>query len=366
MFKTFRYPSHLKRGNVPPDDKEDIQVTRKIGKLFYTLPTPIAGLALGIASLGAGLESTLPLHNMGQIIGALVSMALGTLIIAKYILHPSLIKNELQHPVIGSVMPTLTMALMLQSKSLSLVSPQAAVVLWLVAVCGHLALLAGFLFFRVKSFHLHHMVPSWFVPFVGICIAAITVPGQQYYKIAYGLMVFGMVNYAIILPIMIYRLIFSEKIEDSAKPTIAIMAAPASLSLIAYLTLDKSPSLLLCSVLLGIAMFMTCIIYFAFFKLLRLSFSPAFAAYTFPMVVGSTALYKASNVLYSYPLARAYGEQLRMIAEIEMIIATVVIAYVCFRYLQYYTRAWYNVMQAQKIASIDSHSINDSRSTGCA
>ncbi|MFV0420814.1 TDT family transporter [Oleidesulfovibrio sp.] len=323
-----------------------------VSKVFYSVPTPVAGLALGIASLGIGLENSLPLHSLGQIIGALVSMALGIMILTKYIMHPALIKKELQHPVLGSVMPTLAMALMLQSKSLSILNAQTAEILWLVAVLVHLALLAGFTFYRMKSFCLHHMVPSWFVPFVGICVAALTVPGPQYHNFAYGLMIFGMVNYAVMLPVMIYRLIFSKEIEDPAKPTIAVMAAPASLSLVAYLTLEQSPSLLLCSVLLGIAVLMTSIVYLAFFKLLRLPFSPAFAAYTFPMSVGAAALYKVADRLAAYPVAHVYSEQIRIVAVAELVIATLVIAYVCFRYLQYYVRAWAAVMQARKAARL--------------
>lgn len=320
---------------------------------FSYIPTPVAGLALGIASLGIGLENSLPLYSFGQSLGALVSMTLVALIVIKYALHPRLFKEELQHPVLGSIIPCLAMALMLQSKSVGLFYPKAAEILWLVAVTLHMVLLVMFIYYRAKSFSLQQMVPSWFVPLVGISVAAITVPSPKYHAIAYDLMMFGMINYAVMLPVMSYRLIFSNEIADPVKPTIAILAAPASLSLVSYLSLEPDPSLLLCSLLFGIAVLMTSIVYLAFFKLLRLPFSPAFAAYTFPMAVGATALYKVSEWLSHYSVALEYSAQIRMMAVFEMIVATIVVGYVCFCYFVYYVRAWKAVMQAKKIARME-------------
>ena len=132
------------------------------------------------------------------------------LLAGKFALNPRLLLEELRHPVLGSILPTTSMALMLQSKSLSILDARAAQWLWLFAVALHLCLLLAFVAFRARQFSLHHMLPSWFVPFVGISVAAMTVPGPAYYQLAYGLMVFGMVNYAALLPVMLYRLIFSR------------------------------------------------------------------------------------------------------------------------------------------------------------
>jgi tellurite resistance protein TehA-like permease len=94
---------------------------------------------------------------------------------------------------------------------------------------------------------------------------------------------------------MIYRLVFCESVPDAAKPTIAIMAAPASLSLAGYLTVTQDPSPVLVALLFGIAILMTVVIYAAFFHLLRLPFGPAYAAFIFPMVIGATALFKMAD-----------------------------------------------------------------------
>lgn len=320
---------------------------------FYTLPTPLAGLALGIASLGLGLENALPLHSAGQTFGAMLALVLLLAIASKFLFHPGLLREELRHPVLGSVMPTFAMALMLVSNSFGTWSARLGEGLWIFAVCLHLILMLAFLYYRLKSFQLHQMVPSWFVPFVGIILAAVTVPDEKYHFFAYMLLVFGMCNYALLLPIMIYRLMFSLEVADAAKPTIAIMAAPASLSLVGYLNLVAEPSLLLCSLLLGIAILMTGVIYIAFFKLLRLPFSPGFASYTFPMAVGATALYKVSERLAAYPAAADYASQLGVLAVIEMVVATIIVVYVCIRYFIHYLRTWNLILRSSKVAGLD-------------
>lgn len=321
---------------------------------FGAVPTPLAGLALGIASLGLGLENALPLHSLGQTIGAMTAGVLLLCITCKFILHPSLLQQELAHPVLGSILPTFAMGLMLVAKTLGTWHPFSGEILWLAAIVLHLLFMAAFSWHRIKSLKLHQMVPSWFVPFVGIILAAVTMPHPKYADFTYILLAFGMLSYAVLLPVMLYRLMFANEVADAAKPTIAILAAPASLSLAGYLNLEADPSLLLCSVLLGIALLMTLVIYLSFIKLLRLPFSPAFAAYTFPMAVGATALYKVSERLSLYPEAMEYARQLGTLAVFEMCVASVIVGYVSLRYFIYYTNKMglFNRMAVNRVNSV--------------
>lgn len=300
------------------------------------LPTPVAGLALGIASMGWSLENALPLHGAGQNIGALIAAVLLGLMVVRFILHPDTLSEDIKHPVAGSIVPTFAMAAMVVSKALGNFFPAAGQALWLGAVIAHLVALVFFIWHRAKDLKMHHMVPSWFVPPVGIIVADVTCPGYAYTEFALVLLAIGMLSYLVMLPLMIYRLIFRSEVPDAAKPTIAIMAAPASLSLAGYLTVVKEPSMLVCSVLLGIALLMTLVIYFAFFHLLRLPFSPGYAAFTFPMAIGATALYKMANLVGQYPLASEYASQLHLMATVQAVIATAIIAYVSIRFIHTY------------------------------
>ena len=317
--------------------KTVISIFTRISQLLASAPTPMAGLALGIASLGWCWENGGDFNGNAQIAGAAIATCLLLILSCKFLLHPQLLLQDLAHPVVGSVVPTFAMATMVVSKALGHYSLLFAEIIWLFAVILHAIFLGTFIWHRAKEFKIHHMVPSWFVPPVGIIVADVAFPGGQFEGLAHGLLWFGIACYAVMLPLMLYRLIFSREIPDAAKPTIAILAAPASLSLAGYLTVTTDPSLLLVALLFGIAILMTGIIYMAFFKLLGLPFSPGYAAFTFPLVIGSTALFKVGDLLNRWESAAPYAEQIKWLAFAELMIATVIVSYVTLRYLMYFT-----------------------------
>ncbi len=304
--------------------------------MLSRVPTPLGGLALGIASLGAAWSLISP-EGAGsfKIVSALIAAILVLKIIMKFILHPHLIKEELAHPVISSVMPTCAMAMMVVSQSLLSVIPGAARVLWLVAVICHIVLFVSFVANRVGCFKLEHMVPSWFVPPVGIIVAAVTSHGMGFESLVYTLFVFGLGCYFIKLPVMFYRLMFRASIPDAALPTFAIMAAPASLSLAGYLTITSQPDPLLLVILAPLAVLMTLLVYIGFIRLLRLPFSPGYAAFTFPMVIGATALIKLTDWLLAHELFWL-GSLTDRLSQIELLIATGIVFYVASRYIIFY------------------------------
>lgn len=298
---------------------------------FANAPTPMAGLALGIASLGWAWENVGLFAGGAQMLGAVIAAVLLLILIAKFVLHPQLLMQDLAHPVVGSVVPIFAMATMVVSCALG---GNLGTGLWLLAIALHLAFLVTFIWHRLKDFQLHHMVPSWFVPPIGIIVADVASPGGAFAPLAQVLLWFGIICYAVMLPMMLYRLIFCAEVPDAAKPTIAIMAAPASLSLAGYLTVTAEPAPVLVAILLGIAVLMTALIYLVFIKLLRLPFSPGYAGFTFPMVIGATALFKAAALAETLGLDAATINQLRWMAEGELVIATLVVSYVALRFAQ--------------------------------
>lgn len=300
---------------------------------FANVPTPMAGLALGIASLGWAWENVGLFAGGAQLLGAIVAAALLLILTGKFVLHPGLLVKDLAHPVVGSVVPTFAMATMVVSNA---IGGKLGAGLWLFAVALHLVFLVTFAWHRLQDFQLHHMVPSWFVPPIGIIVADVASPGGAFAPLAQVLLWFGMSCYAVMLPMMLYRLIFCAEVPDAAKPTIAIMAAPASLSLAGYLTVSADPAPVLVAVLLGIAVLMTALIYLAFIKLLRLPFSPGYAAFTFPLVIGATALFKVATLAETQGLDMASVAQLRWLAEGELVIATLVVSYVALRFAQHF------------------------------
>ena len=300
------------------------------------IPTPMAGLALGIASLGWCWENALPLDGHAKLLGALLALPLLLMVMVKFVRFPHLLWQDLAHPVVGSVLPTLAMGWMVVAHALGQWHHQAGQILWLLAISLHLSFLGCFIFHRVQHFRLEQMVPSWFVPPVGVVVADVTFPGGELRPLAEALLQLGLGAYAFLLPVMLYRLIFERDIPAPAKPTLAIMAAPASLCLAGYLTVATTPHPLLVALLAGIAVLMTLLIYVAFLHLLRLPFNPGYAAFTFPMVIGATALYKLAAQLTIWGMAEQYVSQIRTLAWLELLVATVVVGYVALRYLHHY------------------------------
>ncbi|USD59764.1 TDT family transporter [Vibrio sp. SCSIO 43140] len=314
-----------------------IATVRRAHNKVKGAPTPMAGLALGIASLGWCWENALPFHHVAQWTGAAIATVLLSILAYKYLFHNHSLRQELAHPVVGSVAPTFAMGSMVVSNSVGQFFPILGDGIWLGAVALHIVFLASFVYHRARNFELHHMVPSWFVPPVGLVVADVSFSGNPSLQwVADATLYFGLATYAVMLPTMIYRLIFTHEIPDAAKPTIAIMAAPASLSLAGYLTVTTQPSPVIIALLFGIGVLMTMVIYLAFLKLLRLPFSPGYAAFTFPTVISATAQYKLAAWMGTQGAAAEMINQVRTIANIELGIATVVVSYVALRYLGAY------------------------------
>jgi exfoliative toxin A/B len=77
-------------------------------------PTPVAGLALGISSLGLAWENLLPGTRLAEI-AAVVAAALLMLLSVRFVLHPATLSRDLANPVVGGVIATYAMGWMLGS-----------------------------------------------------------------------------------------------------------------------------------------------------------------------------------------------------------------------------------------------------------
>ncbi|MEK6213761.1 MAG: C4-dicarboxylate ABC transporter, partial [Vibrio fluvialis] len=75
-------------------------------------PTPMAGLALGIASLGWCWENAADLHGVGQWTGAALASVLLLILTVKFLSHAHQLRQDLAQPVVRSEVPTYSMATM--------------------------------------------------------------------------------------------------------------------------------------------------------------------------------------------------------------------------------------------------------------
>ncbi|MGV3278993.1 TDT family transporter [Rickettsiales bacterium LUAb2] len=304
-------------------------------------PAAISGLTLGILGIGSfwkiALNNNIIAVSITIIVSILATIMLLPLLL-KMLRHPNVLLDELAHPVVGSTIPTFAMSLMVLSNNLLVISRSFATILWLLAIILHLLFLFVFLYNRFKNFNLHHIVPSWYVPPIGIVVACLTIPNDSYLWLAKIICWFGLISYFIMLPTMLFRLSLREILEDAKKPTLAILAAPASLTLAGYITVTTNYNPLIIMALFGIAITMTVSVYLMLIHLLKLPFSPAYAAFTFPLAISATASIKFSIWSKGIDILQGYTQHLYQFALVEGILASIVIMYVLSHYLKYITK----------------------------
>lgn len=322
------------------------------------IPTPIGGLALGVASLGWALENVFAASNQDawagycQWFGAALGSLFLCLLILKVLVCPTGIWQDLRDPVVGASLPGASMALMVIANSIGQFYPDFGIDLWIFAIGLHLLLMVLFVARQAPVFGLDCVNPGWFVPFVGVITACVAYPKSLYFglealqqgfetdmdiylRLATALLWWGLACYAILLPWIMYRLIWGAHLTPVAMPSVAVLAAPGSLALAGYLTISPHPSPLIVSLLFGIASLMTVSVYTSFIKLLRLPFTPGFSAFTFPLVISATALFKLSHWIKSLGMQDSYVNAIQTYAKFELAIAFLIVCYVSYKYTQY-------------------------------
>lgn len=309
---------------------------KTINNYLSRIPSSLAGLALGIASLGLCWENTANLQGIAQMLAALLATCILLPILLKFIFNPAILKKELAHHVGGSVAPTMAMAMMVIANNIAIYSMPLGKFISLLAIAIHLCFLFLFIFHRSRNFKFEQILPSWFIPPIGLVIALIMYPGDISPVLANLTLQFGLVCYALLLPIVLYRLLFCGKLCDHEKPILIILATPASLLLAGYFTVAKQPGYLMIAILAPLALAMTLFAYFSFIKLLRLPFTPAYSAFTFPLVVGAAALFKTSRFLLADGANLQLAGLVEQLAYLELLIATAMVIYVSMRYAHYF------------------------------
>ncbi|MDF2152748.1 TDT family transporter [Vibrio sp. CAU 1672] len=262
---------------------------------FYNVPPSQAALALGIIGLGQAWALYVP--AFGEPIRPFLA-ALGAILLApvliRYATSPSTFMADIRHPLRGSLMAPMSMALLILCDYLAIVSPFIAYPLWFMAVLLHLTMMVLFFSFQLQHFKMSNMVPSWFLYPVGLISSSLA--GSQFGHTLFSgttaMVCIGI--YFFMLPLVLYRLVFFGSLPKKARPTLAIMAAPVNLSLAAYLVNFPSPDPILTGALAGIAITMTLLIYLCYLRLLRRKFQPSIAAVTFPSVISAIAMYRVT------------------------------------------------------------------------
>ncbi|MGL9969162.1 TDT family transporter [Enterococcus sp. DIV1420a] len=296
------------------------------------VPIPICGLILGLVSLGNLLfsEGFVLLGN----IYSWIAICLMGIILLKIVLTMKHTINTLNDPVVASVAPTFTMAWMVICVFLNRIFGDIRLIyyIWLAIIILHFILMIYFVavhIFPIKI-ELEHIYPSWFITFVGIGVIPNT--SEVFIKEWGRIMIWVALFFYIILLPIIYKRIIEKEMHESAIPLITIMTAPGSLCLSGYLSIGGNKSILLISLLFVLSQFIYFCTIFSLKKLLMIRFYPSYAAFTFPLVISATAMYK---IYLFFQLLVPYANILKSLFIIETFIAVLIVSYVLIRYLRF-------------------------------
>ncbi|WP_425670924.1 TDT family transporter [Vibrio owensii] len=301
---------------------------------FYSVPPSQAALALGMIGLGQAWALYIP--EIGEPIRPFLA-ALGALLLTpvllKYATSPRLFMSDIKHPLSGSLMAPMSMALLVLCDYLAAVTPLIAYPLWFVAVLLHFTMMVLFFGFQIMNFKMSNIVPSWFLYPVGLISSSLAGSqfGHNVFSETLAMMCIGI--YFFMLPLVLYRLVFFGSLPRRARPTLAIMAAPVNLSLAAYLVNFGEPDPILTGALAGIAITMTLLIYLCYFRLMRLKFQPSIAAVTFPSVISAIAMHRLTTF---FAESHPHWHWLHDFGFLELSIATVLVVWVSAGYVKMY------------------------------
>ena len=299
-------------------------------KYIKNVPVVACGLSLSLAALGNLL---LPYGDAIRYICGFLSIAIFLVLILKLFLAYEQIKEELKNPIVLSIMPTSTMALMLLCTYIKPFAGSAAVFLWYAVVITHFCLMCFLIKRFICNFTIQAAFPSWFAVFVGVVAVSISGAVMEARLIGRAAFYIGFIHYFLILPLVIYRVVKVKLMPEPARPTIAIFNAPMSLCITGYFSSFEQQNAVLVYFMLSIAVITYVYVSINMVFLLRLQFYPSYAAFTFPYVISAIA-FKTANVF----LAENGINFFNFIPPISELAAIAVVVYVLIRYLIFIIR----------------------------
>ncbi len=293
------------------------------------IPLPMTAVMLALAALGNLLSSYSIVFK--NILGAISAVIL-TFVTVKIITCWKSVKEEVKNPVIAGVITTYSMGVMLLAGYLKEISFIGGTILWCIGVIIHIALIIFYTKNFIFKFDIKKMFPSTFIVYVGIGVGGITAPVFNLAAIGQVFFWFAFISLIILIPILGYRTLVIKEIQEPAFPTIVIFAAPAALTLAAYLNAfqEKSMGMVAFLAVLVMLLYVFGIIYLV--RGLKLKFYPSYASFTFPMVISAIAMKGTNSFLVKSGNSISW---LKYIVKFQEIIATVVVLYVFIRFIMF-------------------------------
>ncbi len=260
-------------------------------------PVSFFSMIMGLAGLTLAWEKVQRLFQVGGTVHLALIALTGTLFLlllvlylAKLVRHPQAVHQELHHPVMINFFPTISISLLLLSLCLRPLCENAALGVWLTGAALHLAFTLYIVsaWMHREQFQIQHINPAWFIPAVGNVVAPIGGAAFGLTDLSWFFFSVGILFWGVLLTIIFYRILFHQPMDQRLLPTLFILIAPPAVGFVAYLaltqTVDNFGRFLYFN-----GLFLTLLLFTQLGRFVRLQFSLAWWAYSFPLAAISIA-----------------------------------------------------------------------------
>lgn len=301
-------------------------ITERIQRLpVPVLPTMVGAATLSNVFAGMGYEGV-------RHITMLVSTIVILVYLAKICLYPKVFLQEYGNVVLASLYAGFTMLLMILGSYYFAYSEVLGRTIWYIGVCLHALHIIVFSIRNVLlTRNIDTFVPSWFVTYNGILVACVVGGGIGNQTLLNIIAHYGIIIYAILIPIMVWRLAKHE-IKAGMFHTQAIVLAPCSLCTVSYITAVTNPVPAIIYALYACVLLSLLFVISKLPKFFAVSFTPAFAGLTFPMAIGIVAsLRMAGYVAITNEKLAFYITQIN---GVQIYLTTAIVGFVLFNFMR--------------------------------
>lgn len=300
-------------------------------------PIAISGTCLAFITL----SNSLAIKGIYFVKPIAIAIAVGMLVlmVGKFIKSPSKFYGEMKDPVLGTFFPTIAMVTWLVANYFYPVFPKVCTFLWLAGVAWHYFIVILYTYLRIKERNFKNVVPTAFIVYTGMITGSVASKGIAGVEpIAKFMLIFGFVFYTALLPMVLYIVFRSEKMEDHKIPTVGIICSPAPLGVVGMLTLYSNPNPIMLWWLIITGLILLPVVYSYIVKLFKLGFKPSYAAFTFPLAIATLAGYQLGAYftrIGEMKLATVFT----FLGNVEIFISTYVVLFVLINFLRLFINA---------------------------
>lgn len=278
-----------------------------VSEAFWLERVPVGAFAIvvGISSFAITFREVERVFGFSGHIAEGVALLAGLsfvvmagLYLVKMLWHWPQVRRDFLDPMEMQLFPLITTALLLLALVISPYGPAGAVMLWSVAATLHLVLVIAIAKrWILDTFEIRTFSPAWILSVGGNLVAAMTGARLGFVEVAWFFLSSGLMLWGVMFTIVVYRLIFHDRLPASLTPSLFILITPPSVAFLAYLQLGDGRLDVLARVLFFTALFLAGILASLAPVFVRLRFSLGWWAFTFPSAALTMAALRYHDIV---------------------------------------------------------------------